>query len=83
VTEELAFITVELATSFNVLPEQIDLLSWVLTMSGVSALAGALVSAVRGVGRYQRALCVERCTIFGAELAVATFLLLYLRQELL
>jgi hypothetical protein len=83
VAHSLALITVDIATTFNVLPEKVDLLSLVLTLSGVGALAGTFVGIARGLKSEHRSRCVERCALSGAGLAVVVFTLLYMHQELL
>jgi hypothetical protein len=69
------------ATTFELLPERIDVLGFVLSLSGIGALGGALTGVLRRVGRERRAQYTEMGALYAGGGACGLFLLLYLLQE--
>jgi hypothetical protein len=69
------------ATTFELLPERLDLSELVLTASGLGALFGAFGAVLSGGGSEGRARRAEKGALFGAGAALGAFVVLYLAQE--
>ena len=71
------------ATTLQLVPEQLDLLSFVLTMAGASALSGSAFGLARGTGNDGRGRYSEQGAILAAAAGLALFVVLYFIQEVL
>jgi hypothetical protein len=80
----LQSITERLATTFELLPERVDLLSLVVEMATVFTVLGTgiLLLSDRRAGRQPRTVRrVERLAILGAFVAVAGFFSVYIAHK--
>jgi len=81
-TDFFSATTTLVATTFEILPERLDLAGIVLTMSGLGALAGAFGAVLSGVGLGHRmGRAAEQGGLIGAGVALLLFVVLYLAQE--
>lgn len=71
------------ATTFELLPQRVDLLGFVLSSAGIGALLGSLYGHWQGASRDQRAIQTERFALASAGVGLALFLLVGLIQALL
>jgi hypothetical protein len=80
-TEFFSVATPVVATTFELLPERLDLSGLVLTASGLGALFAAFGAVLTGAGSEGRARRAEKGALFGAGIALGVFVVLYLVQE--
>lgn len=70
------------ATTFELLPERIDLLGFVLSSAGVGALVGSLLGHMQRANQEARATYTEKSALALAGLALIAFLFVALIQAL-
>jgi len=80
----LQSITEWLATTFELLPERVDLLSLVVEMAAAFTVLGTgiLLLSDRRTGRSREVKRVERLAILGAVVAVAGFFSVYIAHKI-
>jgi hypothetical protein len=69
------------AVSFDLLPERVDLVGFVLQGAGLGALVATALAVVRNAQKSERARWVEVGNAYGAAGALGVFLLVALIQE--
>lgn len=71
-----------MATSFEVLPDRLDLPSLLLAAAGLGALAGTAHGWIQGLSREERTSRAEEFAVLAAVVALVLFLLIKLSRAL-